>query len=439
MIPFKRSSAILISAGLLFSLAPISAAAPATSYVNPIIHSSESETISELKPVWSVNTFTSNPGISAVISGNLVVYPAKNNLEAANAATGKKVWTAAFIPASELITGNGTLYFVDSKGMLVGLNAKTGKALWKTKTGFAAQTDGFTAKLVNGTLYIGGPRELQAYNPATGKRLWKQSTESEYGGPSVQGVYDGVLVTSAVVSGALTVDFYNGYDPKTGKELWVLGGSHGPVLHYQKGHIYMREQSLTGNMDHAAILDKVNVKTGKTTATYKYVEVEDGLYQSAQQIVIDQENVYIAMPRYEKGRLEGFSSALYRFKLDQQPDNTQPALYEDRGDFLAGPYLNRFFVQKGLELQSVPINGKMSQSYAMSDNPVSRLDLKGNGAYVGLSDGQLYLIDIASGKTLGVVRAGGRTYGETLLAGNMAIVQAENKLIVIKRPAALTK
>lgn len=54
-----------------------------------------------------------------------------------------------------------------------------------------------------------------------------------------------------------------------------------------------------------------------------------------------------------------------------------------------------------------------------------------------IGDGQFYMIDIASGKTLGVVDAGGRTYGETLLAGQTTIVQAESKLIVIQRPAAL--
>ena len=70
---------------------------------------------------------------------------------------------------------------------------------------------------------------------------------------------------------------------------------------------------------------------------------------------------------------------------------------------------------------------------------MSRLDLIENQAYVGISDGLFYMIDIPSGKTLGVVDTGSRSYGRTLTAGNIVIVQAEGKLIAAKRPAVPKK
>jgi len=295
-----------------------------------------------------------------------------------------------------------------------------------------------TVKLVDGTLYAGGPFTLQAYNPVNGKNLWKQKTKSEYGGPYIQGVYDGVLVASMTVSGALTIDQYVGYNPKTGKKVWESGGNNGPVLAYRNGCLYVRDQYPMSSPDHALLLNKIRVKTGKMTKANEYVQVEDGMFQTADQVFVEGDDLYIAMRKYSEGTLEGFSSMLYRFKLDEDPDKQTPMIYEGRGDFLAGPYLNRFFVQKELRLEAVPLNGKMSENYNIPSNPVSRLDLIANHAYVGVSDGKFYIIDIPSGRTLGVVDTNARTYGQTLVIGSTIVVQAEGKLIAVKRPV-LTK
>jgi len=432
----KRSFSMLLSASLAISVVPAASAAPVTSYTDFQFSPANLTPVKALKPAWTIETDLS----TAIVSGDLVVYPKKDKLYAADAATGRNKWTASFKPASEVTVDSGKLYFVDSKGQLVGLNAKTGKPLWKTKTGLSVDNNGnstVTSKLGGGTLYVSGPMAIQAYNPANGKLLWKQKTESKYWGSQIYGTYDGVLVASTTVSGALTVNYYYGYDPKTGKQLWTLGGNHGPLLDYQKGHLYLRDQFPMNDSDHAILLDKVNVKTGKIAASYQYISVQDSMFQRVDQAVIDGDYLYIAMRKYTKDTLQGYSSVVYRYKLDQDPDKQKPTTYEDRGDFLAGPYMDRFFVQDGLQLKAVRFDGKMTRTYSMPVNPVSRLDLIGTGAYAGLSDGNFYLLDIATGQTLGSVHAGGRVYGQTLLAGGMVIVQAEGKLIAVKRPAAL--
>lgn len=430
----RKPASLLLIVSLTLSLCSSSAAsaAPVTSYSDPTFY--EINTIQALKPTWSTEADSTDPSFPAVVSGNNVIYVHKGKLRAVNAKTGKIQWSSSFHPSSELIAGNGTLYFIDQKGVLISLNAKTGKPFWQTNTGMPISNPAFTIKRVGGTLYAGGPLSLQAYNPVNGKNLWKQTTESEYGGPYIQGVYDGVLVASMTVSGALTIDQYIGYNPKTGKKLWESGGNNGPVLAYRNGSLYVRDQYPMSSPDHALLLNKIQVKTGKATSAYEYVQVEDGMFQTANQVFIDGDDLYIAMRKYSEGTLEGFSSMLYRFKLDQDPDKQKPMIYEGRGDFLAGPYLNRFFVQKELQFQSVPLNGKMSQSYEIPSNPVSRLDLIANHAYVGVSDGKFYVIDIPSGKTLGVLGTDTRNYGQTLVVGNTVVVQTEGKLIAVTKP-----
>lgn len=428
----KRAVAFLLSASLAGSLVPAASAAPLASYSNPWISSASNDAVKPLKTAWTLQTDSSD----AITAGNLIVYSAKGKLRAVNAATGREQWNAAYTKASELAIGENALYFVDVKGRLVGLNTKTGKSLWTAKTGIDPENGQASLALAKGMLYVSGRQTLQAYHPDTGKQIWKQKTESEWS-TAVFGVYDGVLVTSAVVSGALTANFYYGYDPKTGKALWTLGGSHGTVLDYRKGHLYLRETWPMPDITYAAKLDKVNVKTGKIAASYEYVTVLDGIYQQAEEVIVDGDSVYIAMKKYPKDSVDGYSSVLYRYALDQDPAKQKPKTYEDRGIFLAGPYMDRFFVQNGLELQAVRFDGKMTRTYEMPDNPVSRLDLIGTGAYVGLSDGKFYLVDIPSGKTLGSIDAGGRVYGQTLSAGGMIVVQAEGRIIAVKRPATL--
>lgn len=435
---YRKKASLLLIAALTLPLLSLSAASATsvTSYTNPAL--SETNTIQAIKPIWSAETDFDGQLFPAVNSGNNVIYVHEGKLRAINAVTGKTQWSSSLLPSSELIAGNGTLYFVDQKGMLISLNAKTGKPFWKTNTEMSVSDSSSTIKLVDGTLYAGGPFTLQAYNPVNGKNLWKQKTESEYGGPVIQGVYDGVLVASMTVSGALTIDQYVGYNPKTGKKVWESGGNNGPVLAYRKGYLYVRDQYPMSSPDHALLLNKIKVKTGKVTAAHEYVQVEDGMFQTANEVFIEGDDLYIAMRKYSEGTLEGFSSMLYRFKLDQDPDKQTPVIYEGRGDFLAGPYLNRFFVQKDLQFQAVPLNGKMSENYEIPSNPVSRLDLIENNAYVGISDGKFYTIDIPSGKTLGVVDTDTRVYGQTLVIGKTIIVQAEGRLIAVTRPA-LTK
>ncbi|MDO3412249.1 PQQ-binding-like beta-propeller repeat protein [Saccharibacillus sp. CPCC 101409] len=436
----KTSFALLLSSILGFSALPSAHAGPVTSY-NGGFSLTSSDSTPVLKPLW---TKTADIGgaqrldtFYAQTADGLVFYPAKGKLFAVEASTGRQKWSVNAKLGSEMVVGSGTIYFIDNSGSLVGLNAKTGGVLWKTKTGITARYGTYNLALSGGKLIVGSTETLHAYDTATGKRLWKQSTEAVEGG-TVYGTYDGVLVASSVVSGAIMVDQYIGYDIKTGKQLWALGGSYAPLLEQRGGYLYLRDNSMWANQDYAAIVDKVSVKTGKKAASYSFAQVQDGMYQQADQVIIDGKYIYVSMQKYIPNVLQGYSSILYRYELDKDPKTQKPVAYEDHGDLLAGPYMDRFFFQRGLQLSYMKFAGQASTSYPEIHNPVSRLDLHGTGIYTGLSDGLFYLIDIPSAKTLGRIDTGGRVYGETLFSDDTVIVQAENKLIAVKRPSALT-
>ncbi|WP_172193772.1 PQQ-binding-like beta-propeller repeat protein [Saccharibacillus qingshengii] len=433
-----RVMTAVISFGLVCSILPSAAASPVVSYTNSAIVSAENENVPALKTLWKTQ-MDSSPAEGVIrsaarTSGGLVFFPKGGKLYAAAASTGRTRWTANVKPASPVMLSQNTLYVVDAAGMLRALNMQTGRQLWQTQTGFKPQTSTITSSLSAGILYVGGPLALKAYDPATGRQLWKTSTESEYGGPTSYGVYDGILVVSSVVSGALTFDQYKAYNPKTGRNLWTLNSSHGPVLEFRHGLLYLRNTAQWASPNHAAKLDQVEIKTGRIKTSYDYVQVVDGLYQSAEQLVVEGDYVYVAMEKYTAGVLEGIAPVLYRFDLNQDPNKQKPVVYEGYGKFLAGPYKNRLFFQDGLSLNSLLPGQKETTTYKLAGNPLARLDLHEAGLYAGLSDGKFYLIDLASGQTSGVVDTGSRTYGETLLVGRTVLIQTEKELIAVKHP-----
>ncbi|NGZ74607.1 outer membrane protein assembly factor BamB family protein [Saccharibacillus alkalitolerans] len=436
----KVPFAALLAGSLAVSAVPAAYAAPVTSYTGDFMPTS-SDTSPVLKPLWTadakVGLARNIDAFQAKTLGGFVFYPGKDKLSAVDAASGRQKWSIRAKLNSDLVADGNALYYVDRTGSLIKTDAKTGRTVWKNKAGLKSQFGGFSAAMAGGRLYVSGSESLQAFDPATGKRIWKQSSESDLAG-TVHGVYDGVLIASFVVSGAITIDQYVGFDPKTGKKLWQLGDSHGPILDVQGGSLYLQNTSQWGNEEnYAAVLDKISLKTGKKVSSFGYIPVEDALFQQASRLIVDGKFVYVSVRKYTPGTLGGGPETVYRFNANQEPSAQKPVMYEGYGDLLAGPYMDRLFFQNGLQLTYMKFAGQASSSYPDIYNPISRLDLHGSGAYVGLSDGNFYTVDLPSAKTVGRIDTGARVYGETLFSDSIVIVQAENKLIAFKRPSAL--
>ena len=126
---------------------------------------------------------------------------------------------------------NGVMYVSDAE-FTVAIDIGTGKQLWRTPVGF----DSATARVVccgisnkgpaiyNGKVFRGTlDAHLVALDAQTGKQVWKQKIAEWQEGFSITGaplVANGVLITG--ISGAEfgVRGFLDAYDPDTGKHLW---------------------------------------------------------------------------------------------------------------------------------------------------------------------------------------------------------------------------
>jgi quinohemoprotein ethanol dehydrogenase len=164
--------------------------------------------VSELKPAWTFHTGISDPNMSMemtplVVNGVMYITTGDDDVFALNPATGKQIW--AYHPATDMpkistlpvccnndnrgvAYGEGLVFDARLDNTLVALNAKTGAVVWKTTVDlpsngasmtlaplYIGASDGKVPEVLVG---VGGADfavrgHLDAYNPATGKLLWR--------------------------------------------------------------------------------------------------------------------------------------------------------------------------------------------------------------------------------------------------------------------------
>jgi len=163
--------------------------------------------VSQLKPAWTFHTGISDPEMAMemtpiVVNGVAYVTTGDDDVFALSATTGAQIWayhptdmpSIATLPVCcnrdnrGVALGGGMVFDARLDGMLVALNAKTGAVVWKTSVDTAANGAGMTLapqyigasagtvpEVLVGT--TGGEYaargHLDAYNPTTGKLLWR--------------------------------------------------------------------------------------------------------------------------------------------------------------------------------------------------------------------------------------------------------------------------
>ena len=187
--------------------------------------------VSQLKPAWTFHTGISDPNMSMemtplVVDGMMFITTGDDDVFALNPTTGKQIWH--YSPASDMpkistlpvccnndnrgvAYGEGLIFDARLDAVLVALNAKTGAVVWKTIVDspaagatmtlapqFIGASEGTVPEVIVG---VSGADEgvrghLDAYNPATGKLLWRfwttdpatwAGTSWQHGGASVWG------------------------------------------------------------------------------------------------------------------------------------------------------------------------------------------------------------------------------------------------------------
>ncbi len=153
--------------------------------------------VSQLKLAWSFNgsgtEAVSSEATPLVVNGVMYVTGNRGGVFALNPTTGKQIWHyTSTTPGSSrgVAYGQGLLFYGESNANLVALNAKTGALVWTTPVDpdqatnkasitvapqFIGASEGTVPEVLTSvsTGDFGVRGHLDAYNPATGKLLWR--------------------------------------------------------------------------------------------------------------------------------------------------------------------------------------------------------------------------------------------------------------------------
>jgi quinohemoprotein ethanol dehydrogenase len=165
--------------------------------------------VSQLKPAWTFSGGPTDPVslrmTPIVVNGVMYITGSGNDVFALNPTTGKQIWhyTPSDMPAPSTFPsppsnkgvayGQGLVFEGRLDATLVALNAKTGAVVWKTPVDPGAPANGagitIAPQFINASNGTGGTvpevlvgvvtadfgvrGHLDAYNPATGKLLWR--------------------------------------------------------------------------------------------------------------------------------------------------------------------------------------------------------------------------------------------------------------------------
>jgi PQQ-dependent dehydrogenase (methanol/ethanol family) len=159
--------------------------------------------ISQLKPAWTFHTGVGNAGMEMtplVVDGVMYITASDDEVFALNPTTGAQIWkytptdmpplSTLAVPANNrgVAYGQGLIFDARMDAKLVALNSHTGKVVWETAVDLPSNEAGMTLApqfiranggtqpevIVGVTLGDSGVRgHLDAYDPATGKLLWR--------------------------------------------------------------------------------------------------------------------------------------------------------------------------------------------------------------------------------------------------------------------------
>lgn len=222
-----------------------------------------------------------------------------------------------------LTSTDGTKLYVGAKdGSVYRVDKATGKGarIYRAPSGHAPEIS-----VDGGTLYVFAAGSLISVDPATGKEKWRNQD-----GKSLPQRVGGTLLSGAVESGAITVYTTYAIDPATGKTLWRLPGDHTGLLKSEGNKLYFQDQWLDADyVETAANIDEVDVKTGKITASKKFValKADDNPVYPPYKVVMNGNDVYAAVA----------GEGVFRFNYDADPAVVKPELIPDRGSLSRAP------------------------------------------------------------------------------------------------------
>lgn len=442
MKPARRAALAL--AAFIVAVTASAGTADATTYVKPNAgYASEpmpsyKNDVPVAKPLWS--TKIGRPGEQFEYGGDRaatgdgkVFYMKDGVLTAANARTGKVVWTYGKQLQQPVVFDGGDVFVFGNDGTFHRIDAATGKAKWTYRLFDDAGGTIFASPPVfdGESVYLYVLGGLFALDRETGRLIWENPL-SHYGGGLL--IAGDLLLASTIESGAITVDVTYAVDKRTGETAWRSSSHPSPLL-IADGRMYAQNTwPASDGTTHQFRLDEVDLDTGETIEQRSYVKLPDGadpLYHQSYTAAADETSIFV----------QARDGTIYRYDYRLPGDAQQPKAYQYPGRWIAGPYNNKLFFENegGRGITALKLTDRNRISYEWLDNPVSRLDFQGVGMFVGQTDGQIYALDVTTGKALFRYRTDARNFDPFHVVDGILLVQAEEMLYAFELPQQLLK
>ncbi|MFC4811389.1 PQQ-binding-like beta-propeller repeat protein [Paenibacillus sp. GCM10023250] len=434
---WKSAALGLLAAGTLLSSLGAAGAASAQasgapSYSLDTPYSFEN-LVPAAKPLWSAEldrpSATDRALYPPAVGGGSLYYVKDGALLARSASTGRTLWSfgAKLQPGSAVVAGS-FVYAGGTDGSVYRVNPATGKGARI----YRAKENAPVSLTPDGTmLYASAGGRMTAIDLATGKAKWTAAASGQ-GAPIVLA---DKLLFGTWESGAITVNVFYAVDKATGKTLWRLEGSHNALLKADGNQLYFSDDWPRNDTSaYVAAIDVVDGRTGKITGSLSFVPVKAGtdpLVQAPRHVGIDGDDVYVTT----------FDNETYRCSLTADPSIARPEPIAAGAEFAAGPYNGKLFFKGfgGMGVDGRKLFDRTQVYYQGLDNPASRIDFAGTGMFVGQTDGELYALNVATGKALFRYRTDARAYGPFQVSGGVLLAQAEDRLYAFRLPAELLR
>ncbi|MGZ7441568.1 outer membrane protein assembly factor BamB family protein [Paenibacillus sp. TH7-28] len=406
-------------------------AAPTTT-VSTNNNPAQSASVPLLSPKWQAKA--DGLGLydtQAPVANGLVYYSVSGTLKAADLDTGKVKWSYKYGSHPEVVTAS-SVFLIDLNGYLVKLQAKTGKVLWKVKAAKTPIVIGAYATLLNDVLYVtnesGG---IAAYHPDSGKKIWADSKLPMYASDIV-GQHGGVLVVYSTVDNTRTQFF--GLDAASGKKLWRLEGVYSTVS-FNKGQLTLRQDAdptaKAPVKGYLATLVTFNTANGKITKQENFQPLSDIRRLGSYYTVLQDNELYTV-----DGNLDSNEAVLTRIKRGQE-NAAAIKSYAEYGQWLAGPINGTAYFHKDGQLTGLNLGSDKTVKFSIPATPGLHLQISGKAVFAGAEDGYLYIMNAATGKTLGRVKTGAQEYGTIFVKNGAALVQTDTGLLAVALPKEL--
>ena len=440
MSTFRR---ILLPLALLAALAPAQAAPP-TSYQGPV-YGAGVPNVKVVRPLWTLTVDKAEYGDKAVLlAENRVLVKVGGALQARDVATGHMLWTLR--QPGNLGLADKNAVFLTSGPTLSAYRLSDGRRLWTRDLGGTVRDVGESGGVLYATTEHGGI----ALSAATGQTRWAFKEHEMTGFRTVLGdTGSGGVVFWDAYQGEPHFPATYAFDAATGKQLYRLGGTTGPLGVRGKA-VLMADASFLSGSDNA-VLTWVNLRSGVTEQVLKLAADfrcpgRGTLERRTSETFSAPPHIYV---NDQCGtRLRQFwvnDPALSAKGGPLSPVRTFAA--PDDGRFRLGPVgeLLVFEIRMG-EVRLIPTTGRAPINYNGVDmptgtglvlpgvGPVSRLDVAGSVLYIGRVNGEFLAYDAARKKPLYAAQLSWRGFGPTFRSGKYAVLTTPGALAVVREP-----